>query len=201
MVQGSQAGRAGLDEAFRQLFDRHGEEIFRFFLRQGLPTEDARELTQETFVRVYQGMDGFRGEATARTWVFTIARNAFRNALRHEGAAKRQGGEVPLDPAPSPGEADLPEREPPDPEATDPLESVLSRERRERLRRAVEELPDRMRHCVLLRVYQDRKYREIATVLQVSIETVKSQLHQAKGRLRRRLGEEFQGWDDLGGPS
>ena len=196
MVQGSQGGRHGLDERFRQLFDRHGEEIFRFFVRRGVPAEDARDLTQETFVRVYQGMRGFRGDSQPRTWVFSIAQNVFRNSLRHDGASKRQGDEVPLETATS---DDGPEQ--PHSPLSDPFAMTLARERQEALYRAIDDLPGRMRQCVIQRVVHGLKYQEIADTLHVSVDTVKSQLHQAKERLRRALDDETRDEDEPGGPS
>jgi RNA polymerase sigma-70 factor (ECF subfamily) len=194
-------GRHGPDERFRGLFDRHSEEVFRFFVRRGLSTEDARDLTQVTFFRVYQGLEGFREDATERTWIFSVAHHAFLNTLRHESASKRKRDEIPIGDG---GASDAPARSAlslADRSAPDPFESTLTRERREILRRAIDALPDRMRHCVLLWLDQDLKYREIADVLGVSIDTVKSQLHQAKQRLRRTVGNDFHGWDALGGPS
>lgn len=198
----ARGGRRGLDERFRRLFDLHGEEVYRFLVRRGVAAEEARDLTQETFVRVYHGLKGFREEATARTWVFSIAQNVYRNTLRHGNATKRQGDEVPLDDWASGDRPERPSHTLPDRSAPDPFETTLTEERRELLRRAIDQLPVRMRQCVLLWVDHDLKYREIAGVLRVSIDTVKSQLHQAKERLRRALGDDdFHGWDQLGGPS
>lgn len=185
---------------FDRLFERHGAEIFRFFTRKGFAFEESAELTQDTFVRVYQGLREFRGESKARTWIFSIARNLYLNARRHERAAKRQGTEIRLDELQPPDEEGPGTAGPlPDPSAPDPLGDALERERRERLWRAVEALPPRMRRCVVLRVGQERKYREIADLLGVSIDTVKSQLHQARGRLHESLADEFEGLDGLGG--
>lgn len=184
---------------FHQLFEAHAGEVCRFFVRKGFPLETSRELTQDTFLRVYQGLSEFRGEAKARTWIFSIARNRYLNARRHDRASKRQATEIALDdlrPGEDEGDAAAPL---PDPSAPDPLDDTLGRERHELLWRSVEELPPRMRRCVLLRVGQDRKYAEIAGLLGVSIDTVKSQLHQAKGRLKEILGERFEGLDRLGG--
>jgi len=197
----TEGGRPNLDARFRRLFDRHGEEVFRLFVRLGLSVEDARDLTQETFFRVYQGLKGFRGDASERTWIFSVAQNAFRNTLRHENASKRQGDEVPIDDAGFPGAVGAGVTVLADRAAPDPFESTLTRERRRALRRAIEGLPDRMRHCVLLWVDQDLKYREIADVLGVSIDTVKSQLHQAKERLRSAAGDPEGGRAEVGDPS
>lgn len=184
---------------FDRLFERHGGEIYRFFVRKGFSFEESRELTQEAFLRVYQGLSEFRGESKARTWIFSIARNLYLNARRHDRAAKRQGTEIPLeDLRPSEDETG-PSAPLPDRSAPDPLGGALERERRERLWRAVAALPPRMRQCVVLRVAQERRYQEIADLLGVSIDTVKSQLHQAKGRLHESLAADFGGLEAVGG--
>jgi len=189
-----------LDASFDGLFERHGREVHRFFVRKGFPFDRAAELTQEAFIRVYQGLSEFRGDSQARTWIFSIVRNLYLNERRHDRAAKRHRTEIPFDElrpaeeegAPAPGAV-------PDPSAPDPLEGALRRERSERLWRAVDELPPRMGRCVRLRLGQERPYQEIADLLGVSIDTVKSQLHQAKGRLREVLGQEPAGLEALGG--
>lgn len=70
-----------------------------------------------------------------------------------------------------------------------PLDQALRSERREVLRRAIEELPDQMRRCTELRVYQDLSYREIAAVMRRSIETVKVHLFQARKKLKESFGD------------
>lgn len=185
---------------FDRLFERHGQEVHRFFVRQGFSFDRAAELTQETFIRVYQGLSEFRGTSTPRTWIFSIARNLSLNTRRDERTQKRLGTTISLDELGPPEEegpsaaAALPDRS-----APDPLDGILRRERSERLWRAVDELPPRMAQCVRLRLEQERSYQEIADLLGVAIDTVKSQLHQAKGRLRETLGEQFGGLEALGG--
>jgi RNA polymerase sigma-70 factor (ECF subfamily) len=128
-------------------------------------------------------MDSFRHDASVETWLFTIAANVWRNEVRSRTASKREGREVPLEGlAESPGALSTELHE-----ADDPLAGLLEEERAGLLREALDELPAQMRRCLLLRLDQELKYREIAQVLQVSIETVKSQLFQARERLRQRL--------------
>ena len=74
---------------------------------------------------------------------------------------------------------------------TGPLDGVLADERSKKLRRAFEELPPQMRRCVMLRVDQDLKYREIAVQMDVSIDTVKAHLFQARQILKNKLGDYF----------
>ena len=79
---------------------------------------------------------------------------------------------------------------------TMPDRTAYARERREALAVAMARLPPQMRQVLALRVDQDLKYREIATVLQISVETVKAHLFQARQRLRTELGEDYGEWGD-----
>jgi RNA polymerase sigma-70 factor (ECF subfamily) len=177
------------DEDFRRLFLRYSPLVHALFRRHGLPPEDSRDLTQETFFRVYKSMGRLRSETKIRAWLFQIANNLWQNDLRYRRAAKRGAGTVPLC---NPLEADDPAsfevvRAAVAPDR-DPLSDLLDRERSGRLRHAVAALPPQMRRCVVLRIDHELKYREIAAVLQLSIETVKSQVHQARERLCATFG-------------
>ncbi len=176
------------DECLRQLFTAHFRKVFTFFSGKGFPEEECHDLAQETFLRAFTRLETFRGDARFTTWLFQIMENVRRNALRDQTAQKRQGQEVPLevfaDPE-SPAEMAriLAIDEP------GPLERILAWERSSRLREAIQGLPNQMRRCVELRVEQDLKYRDIADVLEVSIDTVKAHLFQARHILRGELGD------------
>jgi RNA polymerase sigma-70 factor, ECF subfamily len=177
------------DHELRRLVERFYRPVARFFVNRGFNHEESRDLTQETFIGVMRGIDGFRGEASEETWVFRIAANTWRNALRSRSAGKRHAPETSLDELLEIGWTPS-ERGPGD--AHPALSNVLQKEQIEALRQAMEELPTQMRCCVFLRVTQDMKYREIAAAMQISIETVKSQLFQAKERLKLRLEGHFE---------
>ena len=178
------------DESFRRLFEGHYRKVFLFFIRRGFPEEECEDLAQEVFLRVHKHLGSFRGEARVETWLFQIAANLYRNTLRGRAALKRQALEIVLDEA-----VLMASPEPPGPlrEAAEPgpFDLVLAKERSRILHGAIEELPCQMRRCLLLRVDQDLKYREIAELLRISIETVKAHLFQARQLLRIRLGAEF----------
>ena len=181
------------------LFETYAPAIRHFFSRRGFSPEDCRDLTQDTFLKAHQGLGTFREQADLRTWLLAIAANVWKNDLRSRQAAKRAAVKtVSLDDTvveaapPEDAPASVGPRQPPS-----PLQTVLKQEGRRRLRAAIDELPPRMRQCVLLRVERGLKYREVAAILQVSVDTVKTQLHQARQRLREALGDEWLQDDDL----
>lgn len=171
---------AGIRLSFDELYRKYHSRVVDFLLRRGVPREDARELAQDTFLRVYRGMEDFRGESEASTWILRIALNLLLNRRRDDHAEKRQGHTVALeDLVATCGALDLvpaPGFQQPIPS---PEEELLDDEQRRRVRAAVETLPPRMRESVKLR-QRGLKYREIAEQQGVSIETVKVQLHNAK---------------------
>jgi len=171
------------EESFRALFDRFHGPLYRFFQNRGFSPEESQDLIQETFLRVYLGIDSFRGESRWEHWLFRIAANTALKAVRHRAAAKRAGESVPLE-----GE----ELETAGPA---PLRQLLDKERKELLTEAIERLPVQMRRCVRLRVLQDLDYDEIAEILQISPSTVKVQLFKARKRLQLELGDSFGGFD------
>jgi len=172
-------------ETIDRLVDRYYRSIIRFFLERGFSIEESHDLTQDTFLRAYRYHGGFRGEARASTWLFHIASNIYRGELRTRAAQKRSAEILELDGL---GEVALDGLPWADRGKPDPLSRLLLGERTRTLQNAIEDLPQQVRRATILRVRQDLKYREVAEVLNVSIETVKSHLHQAKSQLREKLG-------------
>ncbi len=171
------------EESFRLLMELYSARIERFFLRRGRSREDAQDLNQETWRRVFESLDGFGGERAFEHWLFRIAKTTWLRRLRMERAAKRCAAEETLD--------ELNDRgiEPGSP--ADQLEACLNLEQLEALREAVDELAPQMRRCLYLRVYQDRSVHEIAAILRLSEGAVKAHLFLARARLRARLGRYF----------
>jgi RNA polymerase sigma-70 factor, ECF subfamily len=186
IVEELQAG-ISVEENFRLLCETWHRPLYHFFAKRGFPSQDCLDLTQETFLGIYRGIGSFRRDARFETWLFTVATNAFRKRLRAGAADKRSGQEVSLEG----GEDDrgLEDRVAADGPA--PGEAMLQQERTRLLRAAIERLPEQMRKCLVLRVYHEMKYREIATVLKLSPETVKVHLFQARRRLQAELGDYF----------
>ncbi len=174
--------RQDAEESFRFLFERYHQPLQRFFARKGFPPEDALDLTQETLLGIYKGVRDFRYEARFETWLYRVATTTYLKRLRTGSAVKRSGIETSYDDM-------APAQEPPAP-SEDQLENVLDDERRQEMREAIEELPEKMRKALTLRIYQELSYREIATVMKLKINTVKAHLFQAKEKLREKLKDD-----------
>lgn len=172
---------------FSAVFQEYYPTILYFFQRRCFAQEEAQDLAQETFVRVHRNLAGFRGEAQMRTWLFRIAGNVWLNEIRRRSTEKRSGWEIPLESAPDHGQALYEVAA----GAPQPLQTLLQDERRRALYAAFSELPPQMRRCVELRIGQDLKLREIANLMQVSIETVKAHIYQARQRLKSQLASHF----------
>lgn len=175
------------EENFRKIFQAYYRRIYVLFARWGFDDIECEDLVQETFLRVHRNLASFRNESKFDTWLWEVAANVYKNTLRSRGTQKRDAQEVSLDESDGEGAGSgsamaLEARE------RDPLADLLVGERKQKLHEAMEELPPQMRRCVELRVNHDLKYREIAELMHVSIDTVKAHLFQARQLLKTRLG-------------
>lgn len=177
------------EQGFRYLFHRFHDPLFKLFRSRGFAEQECQDLVQETFLSVFRGMASFRPEKRFESWLFTIAINSANRFVRRRSTKKR-GGEVRILGEEQIGAAvvSVYGGDPGKPEA---LESLLAREHREILRKAVEDLPPRMGRCVSLRVFRDLSFADIAAVLKISESTAKVQLFQARKRLKESLGQYF----------
>lgn len=175
---------AGHDAALNDLMERHATSVFRFLCRLLNNEDDANDLAQETFVRVFQSRAKFDATKKFSTWLFTIAANLARNQIRwrtrHPNVsleAEAVGSETSLAeqlPAPTPT----------------PKETVLTTERIAAIRAAVNDLPEDLRTAVVLCEWEECSQTEAATILNTSPKAVESRLYRARQRLR----EQLQGW-------
>lgn len=176
------SGDQGFMDTPEELFRRYERPVVSFFLRRGFSLEDSRDLAQDTFLRVFNHIDGFRGESSVETWLFQVASNLYKNKLRSLQTQKRDAKEVPLDKE-QVAEVVQDKR-------GGALEGILMGERAKKVHEAMQDMPPQMRLALSLRL-SEMKYRDIADVMKVSIETVKAHLYQARQHLRSRLGDYF----------
>lgn len=177
--------RRGEAAAFEQLVAERSGDIYALLYRLTSDPEEARDLAQETFLRAFQSIGRFRGDADLKTWIYRIAINQARNRWRW-WRRRRRDVTVSLDGDGGPDEqpliAGLRNEDAPDPEQT-----TLAHEREEQLREALSELRRSYREAVILRDVQGFSYEEIARTLEISIGTVKSRISRGRLELRRKL--------------
>jgi RNA polymerase sigma-70 factor (ECF subfamily) len=189
-------GGAGPD-AFAVVYLRFYRPIVQFFANRPDLRDEADDLAQETLFRAWERIDQFAFESPFCAWLFGIAQSVWKNACRSRRAVKRgaaltarrpaedEGGEPPPEP-----ERDVFGRKAPSPEQV-----ALERERTRVLREAIEALPAGMRRCTELRLLGDLKYHEISAVTGIGLNSVRSQLFEARKRLKPVLEQYFQGAD------
>ena len=165
--------------AFRFLYETYFRAIERFFARKGLLPEDCLDLTQETFLGIYKGLDRYDHRQQFTAWLYRVATTTYLKRLRTAATGKRAAVEVSRDAMDDPDAASaVPGGQ---------LTGLLDEERGRALRSAVAELPEQMRDCLTMRLYHQLSYDEIATVKKISIETVKAHLFRARQKLREKL--------------
>ena len=179
-------GGGDRNEGFRELFELYRRPIHAFFRRNGFSNEDRRDLAQETFLRAFQGIGGFRGESRFEAWLYEIARNVLRKAIRHGNRIKRKKDEVSLESLPVEpiGRGPALGR----PAVSNPEDKYLDSERRELIFEEVKQMPPQMQRCYRLWA-EGYPYSQIAELLGITIDGVRGHLGAAKARLKSRLGE------------
>jgi RNA polymerase sigma-70 factor, ECF subfamily len=181
--------RAGEAAAFDRLVQERSGEVYALLYRLTEDAEEARDLTQETFLRAFQNISRFRGDADLKTWIYRIAINQARNRWRW-WRRRRRDVTVSLDV--ESGERQEPlSASLPDLVQRNPEQETLSRERERALRKALQTLSRPFREAVILRDVEGLSYEEIAATLEISIGTVKSRLSRGRIELRRKLGSSF----------
>lgn len=177
--------RTGDADAFAKLVDERSGEIYGLLYRLTENSEEARDLTQETFLRAFQSIGSFRGEADLRTWIYRIAINQARNRWRW-WRRRRRDSTVSLDATDDSGRQTLLATLKAD-SSRDPEQDTLAHEREEILRKALRGLKRVYRETVILRDIEGFAYEEIAVALDISVGTVKSRLARGRQELRRKL--------------
>jgi RNA polymerase sigma-70 factor (ECF subfamily) len=174
---------AGEDAALNRIIQRWQSPVRRFVFRYVQNEQDAEDLTQETFVRVYRHRNRYRPTGKFSTWLFTIAVNLCRN---HAGKTRRRSAVHVL--PDSERDAELVESLPD--AAAGPADTAESAEHAAAVRAAIAELPHDLRTAVILFEYEQLSHAEIAAIESTSAKGVEMRLYRARQMLRRRL-EKF----------
>jgi RNA polymerase sigma-70 factor (ECF subfamily) len=174
--------KAGDIDSFNQLVKRWERPIFALAYRTLGREEDARDVTQETFLRAFRALAGFKGDAKFSSWLYRITLNLCRDWIRKERrtpvVAVPEGVDVEqlaADRAPAESIEDLAAR------------AELSRE----VAKAMKHLPNEQRQAIILKEYHGLTFQEIADLMKCPLSTVKTRVYQGLSTLRKQLGEQM----------
>jgi RNA polymerase sigma-70 factor, ECF subfamily len=172
---------AGHDAALNDLMERHSTPIFRFLCRMVGNEDDANDLAQETFVRIFKSRDSFRRSDKFSSWAFTIAANLARNHFRWRGRHPIISLETQTGESEKTLGSSIPANEP------SPGEQTLAAERMNAVRTAVSKLPEDLREAIVLCEWEERSVTEAATILAATPKAIESRLYRARQMLRQQL--------------
>jgi RNA polymerase sigma-70 factor (ECF subfamily) len=179
--------REGDSDAFAELIRRYRAELVSFFTHLAQDANLADDLTQEVFIRLWGARERYEPTGKFPAYLFRIARNLW---LNERDKRRRCPPPESLEEAAENGQLDALEFALADLSAQ-PEEVLLARERRRRIRAAIDALPDKLQLVFVLGQIQGHKYREIAEMLRVPVGTVKYRMFEAVRRLREELKDEL----------
>jgi RNA polymerase sigma-70 factor, ECF subfamily len=178
--------RTGSSEAFRSLVERHQRRAFAIAIGLVRDENDAREIVQEAFLRVYRGLESFEGTSSFFTWLYRIVTNLSIDLMRKPSRRETE----PLDHAAldEAGDSLLVSRL----DGADPAAVVRRGEIRKRIEAALDELPPYHRGVIVMREVEGMSYEEMADAMGVSKGTIMSRLFHARRKLQRALHDCYE---------
>jgi len=174
---------AGQEDLFETLVRRYQSRILSHVARMVGSRDDALDLTQEIFLKVFQALDRYNPEFKFSTWLFRISGNAAIDQLR-----KKKPRVVPLETTDADGKVSSPEYKSSD---LDPFSRLRNTQRGNAIAAAIAELPSEFRELITLRHFTGLSYEEIAEVKNMPLGTVKNKLFRARAVLKERLAGEL----------
>lgn len=172
----------GDDSALGSLMDKHKKSILNFAYKFLSDRQEAEDLAQEVFVKVYENKGRYRPDYKFSTWLFRIAKNMCLNRAKYlkrreaysiDENIEEEGGQI--------------KREFADEKAVQAGEALLEKELRQKVKQALDSLPEDYRLPIILAKYQDLPYEEIAKIMKCSVTAVKLRILRAKEMLREKL--------------
>lgn len=175
--------KTGDQDAFERLVLDNQNKVYSLALRLVGDREEAADLSQEAFVKAWQGLQSFQGESSFATWVYRLTTNVCIDHLRKKKRREEIAPAVSLDD----GEAGWAE---PADRDSDPHLLLEKSERSKALARGLDKLPDWQRRALVLRELSGLSYQEIGDALDIDLGTVKSRIARARLNLRKILLED-----------
>ncbi|MBI2756692.1 MAG: sigma-70 family RNA polymerase sigma factor [Chloroflexi bacterium] len=191
----------GEEDAIVALVQSQQAYIYSICLQIARNREDAADFTQEAVIRMLRALPSFRAEDGARftTWLYRLAANVALDGLRRKRARPSTSLDAGWESA---DEGPVVANQVADPDrAADPADAAATRDEAARVRAAVELLPLAQRTALTLFYFQEKKYEEIASTMDLPLNTVKSHIRRAKERLAVLLQEHRVEWDGAEGQS
>jgi RNA polymerase sigma-70 factor (ECF subfamily) len=185
-----EAAQRGDTNAFRMLVEKHQRRVFAIAVGIVRDENDARELTQEAFIRVYRGLDQFKGGSSFFTWLYRIVTNLAIDLMRRPGRRdaefidERQNNESAGDESLAPFVSHV--------DGADPFRVVRRGEIAKRLQEALDALPPYHLGVILMREVEGMSYEEMAQAMGVSKGTIMSRLFHARQKLQRALRDCYE---------
>src|ERR1700726_4558849 len=181
--------KAGDEQSFALLLQRYRSPLVNFLYRMVRNREQAEDLAQEVFIRVYRARAEYVPSAKFTTWLFRIATNLALNSIRD---TRHQRMEISLD-TPVTADAEEGDERPLDVAEKNPNieEHLVQEAQRDMIRHAIDKLPEKQRAAVLLHKYQDLDYGEISKILSCSESALKSIVVRAYTAIRVELAPEM----------
>jgi RNA polymerase sigma factor (sigma-70 family) len=173
---------AGHHAALNDLMERHAARLFNYLVRSLQNEDDAADIAQETFARVYLSRQKFDPSQRFSVWLYAIASNLVRTQFRH----RARHPTVPLDALPDDAPA-LPRSHALTHDSPDPRQSIESAETADAVRKAIAALPEELRTPLILSEYEDLSHSEIGAILNCSAKAVETRLYRARKHLRATL--------------
>jgi RNA polymerase sigma-70 factor (ECF subfamily) len=179
------AAQRGDQDAFEQLVRAHDQSVLRLAMNLLRSTEDARDVYQEAFLRVYRSLDSFRFDCSFQTWLYRIVTNICLDRLRKRKVRKEESAVVET----SDGPIDRMEILEEEAAHANPERTLWNRELKQRMETALQELTPRERMVFELRHYQGLRLRNIGDLLGTTEEAAKNCLFRATRKMRVELGD------------
>jgi RNA polymerase sigma factor (sigma-70 family) len=182
LIQGLKNGE---EPAFKYLVDTYQDRVYNTAMGILQNAEDAEDVAQEVFIKVFRSIHNFKGDSKLSTWIYRIATTGALDVLRSRKSKKRFGIIQRLF-----GENNEPEFELPD--FNHPGVSLDRKENAAKLFKAIAELPENQRVAFTLHKLEDLSYQEVSEVMATSVPAVESLMHRAKQNLRKILEKQVE---------
>ena len=174
---------AGHDVALNSLMERHAPKLFNYLIRCLQNEDDAADVAQETFARVYRNRTRFHATQSFSVWLYVIATNLVKDQYRYRTRHPHVSLDAKNDATGGDFQAGLTEEKP------TPIESLQITERAVAVRQAVAQLPDELRLPLILAEYEERSQAEIGEILGCTAKAVELRIYRARQQLRIKLSK------------